>query len=245
MNPLGDAALAIQFLTRLRLPGSRLDAARLGRSLAFFPVAGLLLGLGLAGAAHLVDGRLAPLVAAALLVAGLAWATGGLHLDGLADVFDGLAAGHADRERALRIMRDSRIGAHGAAALVLVLVAKVAAVAQIASRSAAWPLVLAPVVARFAAVPLVVGFPYARPEGLGRAFHEGGGRRELAIAAALTAAPLAWAAPASLLPAAGALAVSLALGAALRRRLGGLTGDVYGAAIELAELAFLVLAGMG
>jgi len=243
MRVLSDAADAFRFLTRLPVPG-RLDPARLGRSLAFFPLPGLLLGGALAGAARLAEGRVAPPVAAALLVAGLAWATGGLHLDGLADVFDGLAAGHADRERALRIMRDSRIGAHGAAALVLALGAKTAAVAVLLAAGATWPLVLAPAVARFAAVGLVVGFPYARPEGLGKAFHEGGGARELAVAAVITAAALAGAFPAALIPAAVALAAALALAFRLRRTLGGLTGDVYGAAIELAEVAFLVVAGI-
>jgi adenosylcobinamide-GDP ribazoletransferase len=240
-----DAALALQFLTRARVPGVRLETSRLGRSLAFFPLAGLALGLVLAGAMSVASGRLAPAVTAALLVAGLAWATGGLHLDGLADVFDGLAAGHADRDRALQIMRDSRVGAHGALALALVLIVKVTAVAEIVSREATWALVLAPVIARFSAVPLVVWFPYARPEGLGRAFHDGAGNRELAIAAVLTAAALAWAAvPTALLAAAGALLVALVLALTLNRKLLGLTGDVYGAAIELTEVTFLVLAGI-
>jgi len=168
--------------------------------------------------------------------------TGGLHLDGVADVFDGLGGGHGDRERTLRIMRDSRIGAHGATALVLVLAVKAAALSDLLARGSLWPLVVAPVVARFAVVPLLVLFPYAREEGLGRAFRGTAGRREIAIAAVLAAAAVAPFAPAALVPALAALAAAAAVALSVNRRLGGLTGDVYGAAIEIAEAALLAAA---
>ena len=103
--------------------------------------------------------------------------TGGLHLDGVADVFDGLGGGHGDRERILRIMRDSRIGAHGATALVLVLAVKVAALAELLGRGALWPLVVAPAVARFAVVPLIVLLPYARRGGARELVPPDGGPR--------------------------------------------------------------------
>jgi adenosylcobinamide-GDP ribazoletransferase len=237
-------AAAFRFLTRLPMPGPALDQAELGRALAWFPLPGLVLGALAAGAAHALAGRLAPTVVAALVVAGLAWLTGALHLDGLADVADGLGGGHGDAGRTLAIMRDSRIGAFGAVAVALLLAVKVTAAAELVSRGSGWALVCAPALARFAVVPLVVLFPYARPQGLGRPFHDGGGARELAIAGALAAAVLAGAGLRSALPAAAALASAAALGLAVRRRLGGLTGDVYGAAIELAETAFLVCASI-
>lgn len=244
MRPLDDARLAFRFLTRLPVGGGALDGADLGRSCAWFPLPGAAMGLLVAGAFHLAAGHAPPLLAGALGAAALAGLSGGLHLDGLADVLDGLSGGRGDRARILAIMRDSRIGAHGAAALVLVLLAKAAALAELAARDDLWLVLAAPAVARFVAVPLVVGFPYARPEGLGKPFHGGAGPREVAVAAVLAAVAVAPAAPGSLGCAAAALAAGYAVALAARRRLGGLTGDVYGAAIELAELAFLSVAAL-
>jgi len=234
--------LAFGFLTRLPVPPRLWDGADLGRSCAWFPLPGAAMGLLVAAVARLAGPHLHAPLAAVLAVAALAWMTGGLHLDGVADVFDGLGGGHGDRERTLRIMRDSRIGAHGATALVLVLAVKVAALSDLLARGSLWPLVVAPVVARFAVVPLLVLFPYAREEGLGRAFRGTAGRREIAIAAVLAAAAVAPFAPGSLLPAAVALAAAAAVAVSVNRRLGGLTGDVYGATIEVAEAALLAAA---
>jgi adenosylcobinamide-GDP ribazoletransferase len=243
MRPVADALLALRFLTRIPV-GGELRGADLGRSCAWFPIAGAVMGLAVAGAARLAGHHVPAPLGAVLAVAALAWMTGGLHLDGVADVFDGLGGGHGDRERILRIMRDSRIGAHGATALVLLLAAKVAATAELLARGAHWPLLVAPVVARFAVVPLVVLFPYAREEGLGRAFRGTAGRREIAIAALLAGAAVAAFAPASLAPTGAALVAAAGLALAVNRRLGGLTGDAYGAAIELAEVALLAAAAI-
>ncbi len=239
-----EVLLAFAFLTRLPLPAAPPTGADLGRSTAWFPLAGATMGLVLAGAARMAAPRLPAPVMAVLVTAALAWMTGGLHLDGVADVFDGLGGGRGDRERILRIMRDSRIGAHGAAALVLVLALKIAAVSELLARGSLWPLIAAPVVARFAVVPLIVLFPYAREEGLGKAFRGTASWREIAIAACLAAIAVAPFAPASLLPAGVALAIAGALAAAVQRRLGGLTGDAYGAAIELAEAVLLAAAAL-
>jgi adenosylcobinamide-GDP ribazoletransferase len=242
MRPVRDALLAFQFLTRFPVPGPALRGSDLGRSTAWFPVPGAVMGLAVAGGCLAVEGHLPPALAAVLAVAALAWMSGGLHLDGVADVFDGLSGGHGDREKILRIMRDSRIGAHGATALALVLAAKVAALAALLARGEVWPLVAAPALARFSAVPLVAFVPYARAEGLGKAFQGTTGGREVAVAAVLASAAVAPFAPAALGPAAAALLAAATLAAALRRRLGGLTGDGYGAAIEVVEVAFLVAA---
>jgi adenosylcobinamide-GDP ribazoletransferase len=247
VSPVREALLAFRFLTRLPVPGHALaaeDSQDLGRSCAWFPLPGAAMGLALAVAARLATPHVPPALAAVLVTAGLAWITGALHLDGLADVFDGLGGGRGDRERTLRIMRDSRIGAHGATALALVLAAKATALTELLARGDPWPLVAAPALARFAVVPLVVLVPYARPEGLGRAFHGTAGAREISISAVLAAAAVAPFAPASLAPCAVALGVAAVLALALHRRLGGLTGDGYGAAIELAELAYLATAAL-
>jgi adenosylcobinamide-GDP ribazoletransferase len=244
MRPLADVRLAFRFLTWLPVGNGTLAAGDLGRSCAWFPLPGAVMGLAVAAVAHAAGGRVPPAVAGVLAAAALAWLSGGLHLDGVADLFDGLSGGHGDRERTLAIMRDGRIGAHGAAALVLVLLAKAAALAELVARGEPWAIVAAPAVARFAAVPLVVWFPYARPDGLGKAFHGTAGGREIAIAAVLAGAAVAPGAPASVWSTAAALVAAGALALAVRRRLGGLTGDVYGAAIELAELTFLLVAAL-
>ncbi len=238
-------AVAIGFLTRFPVPRGQPDEADFGRAIAWFPLAGVLLGAVLLGLDRMAGGRLPVTVEAVLLVALLAALTGGLHLDGLADVFDGLGGGRGDRARILEIMRDSRIGAHGATALLLALLLKAVSLAVVLERGMSPALVAFPAVARLGVAVLVFAFPYARPEGLGRAFKSHGRPVHLAVAVATTAAVLAATGRATLAPAAAALAAALLFAAWVSRRLGGLTGDVYGAGVEVAEVAFLVAACVG
>lgn len=234
---------AFAFLTRLPVASGPLLEADLGRSVAFFPIVGLVLGLVLAGLAALLGGALPSTVLAVLLIAVLAGLTGGLHIDGLADTFDALGGGRGDRQRMLDLMRDSRIGAHGAAALVLVLVLKVFALAAVLQRRELALVLLFPAIGRWAVTPSIVMHPYARAEGLGRAFNGAARAREVAIATVILAAAVILLGPGLVVPALGALAVAALFALWLRQRLGGLTGDVYGATIELAEATALVLAG--
>jgi adenosylcobinamide-GDP ribazoletransferase len=234
---------AFAFLTRLPVWSGPLRDPDLGRSVTFFPIVGLVLGLVLTGTASLLTGVVAPTLAAVLLVALLAALTGGLHLDGVADVFDALGGGRGDKQRMLDIMRDSRIGAHGAAALVLLLLAKVYAVTIVLERHDLISLLVFPAIGRWAVTPAIVFHPYARSEGTGRAFN--GLARPLHVvgATAILALVLVALGPRLCVPAAGALAVASLFALWLRRRLGGLTGDVYGASIELAEVVTLAIAG--
>jgi adenosylcobinamide-GDP ribazoletransferase len=248
-SPLRPLAVALSFLTRLPIHTGQVAPHELGQALVFFPVVGALLGASLAGAAWLALPHVpASLVGFATVVLAAAL-SGGLHLDGVADLFDGLGGGRGDRERTLAIMRDSQIGAHGAAALMLVLAGKLLASGELVARHQLVPLMAAPVLARFAAVLLVTRFGYARPEGLGRAMHDAARTRHLALAGTLTAITFVGLAQLGLSARAGAgcvaALVAVWLGAGvLARRLGGLTGDVYGAAIELCELCVLAL-GVG
>lgn len=231
---------AFAFLTRLPVWSRPLRDVDLGRSVAFFPLVGLGLGLALTGLGAALGGSLAPLLAAALMAALLAALTGGLHLDGLADLGDALGGGRGDRARMLEIMRDSRIGAHGAAALVLLLIIKVAALADALHRRD-FRLVLAfPAFARWAVTFMIVLYPYARPEGLGRAFNGESRMLHVAGATALVAGIVGLLGWRLALPAAAALGAAAVLASLVQRRLGGLTGDVYGAIIEVAEVAALV-----
>jgi len=242
VSPFRPFAVALTFLTRTPIALRDVREAELGRSIACFPAVGLMLGLVLAVAERAGRGYLSCELIAVGIVALLALLTGGLHLDGLADVFDGLGGGRGDRARMLAIMRDSRIGAFGAAAMSLALLGKVFATVELLRAGATWSLVIFPVAARWGVIPLVIFFPYARKEGLGSAFHGHARPVHFAAATFIAAGILAVAGLRAAVPTAVAFTAAMGIGFWLRRRLGGLTGDVHGAAIELSELTFLVAA---
>lgn len=235
--------LALEFLTVIRLRGAaEYDGPALGASLGWFPLVGLAIGSCLV-AFDWAAGRLfPPSVVAALLVAAIGMLTRALHIDGLADSADGLFGGHTP-ERRLAIMRDSRNGSFGVAAVVLVLLLTHAALLSLPAASRRGVLLLAPALGRWAMVLAVAAFPYARPEGLGRLYHEHARPWPALVAggsAFLLSAVLFGMAGLALL----ALTSLLALGAGwfAYRRLGGLTGDIYGAIGVISETALFLLA---
>lgn len=237
-----ELRIAGSFLTRFPVAGNvPCDSLRLGRSMAFFPAVGLILGLLLAGADRGLAVFLPRAVTDGLLVLLLVLATGALHLDGLADTVDGLAGGR-DRESALRIMKDSRVGAMGAIALVMALLLKYLALHSIPEEFKGAALVLAPSAGRWAPVVLAAFSPYVRPGGGTGAFSDHVGKREILIATAtVSAAALGLFGIRALL-----LLPLLALTAAglflyFRKKLGGVTGDVLGASVEIVEVLTLML----
>jgi adenosylcobinamide-GDP ribazoletransferase len=238
----GPLRLAFAFLTRVPVPIGPVSPPQLGAAVAFFPLVGAALGgLQLLALALLPDG-LDPVLTGVVLVALGAVVTGALHLDGLADVFDGLGGGRGDSARMLEIMRDPRIGAHGATALVLVLLAKVYASASLVGHGPTAGLFVAPVCARLAAAVLIRSLPYARAEGAGRSFRDHAQWRHVAVAGGTTAIAILFAGYA--LAAAALFGFTLAAGVAfwVQWRARGLTGDAYGAAIELCEVGVLIAA---
>jgi adenosylcobinamide-GDP ribazoletransferase len=233
-------AVALRYLTIVPIPaGAHVEPKTLGRAAPWFPLIGLGVGLVIV-ATELVTATLFPALLDALLTVTV-WklATGGLHLDGLSDCLDGLVGRDAgDR---LRIMRDSRIGAFGAIGLILFLLLEVAAVAELPPPIRWRALLVAPAVAR--AMPPLVSWlcPPATPFGQGAMFRSG--LRGWGVLAAFTlASVIALSALhiAGLLVLALATASALALGWFATRRLGGVTGDVLGACIEIAELLTLL-----
>ena len=240
-----DVRLACGFFTRLPIRAA--DGGRpLGSAARAFPISGVLVGL--LGAIALECGLAVGLssgLAALISVAVLLLVTGALHEDGLADVADGFGGGR-DRASKLEIMRDSRIGSYGVVVLMLVLAFRLVAVTELAVLGfGAGALVAAGALSRGLLPAIMHRLPRARPDGL--AAHAGGaspsgalvsaalglgialllgaasGRTEAAIAAALAAA-----------------AAVAALAALARAQIGGYTGDVLGAAQQVAEAAFLV-----
>ena len=239
MSGLRLFLIALQFLTcipvRLRdLP----DALEIGRSVLFYPLVGLLIGTVLALLNLALQNGSDALRAAVVLAVWVAM-TGALHLDGLADSADAWVGGHGDRQRTLDIMKDPRSGPAAVSAVVLVLLLKFAALAVLL-QGGAWPaLLLAPLLGRAALLGLLLSTPYVRAGGMGAAI-AGHLPRKTALALLLvTAAGIC-------LLADGwkALLAVLVVGFLLRRaflaRLGGMTGDMLGAAVELAEAAALL-----
>ena len=239
----GDIPAALALLSRLPLPwGGR---ARAGGVWAY-PLAGAVLG-GLAGAVAALAlwlGIPAPLAALLTLTAAVAM-TGALHEDGLADVADGFWGGWT-RDRRLEIMRDSRIGSYGVAALALSLAARWQALALVLAAGGPWggiaALVAAGALGRGAMPVLMAALPHARADGLSRSV----GRPSwgvtglglmLSFAVAVLVLPLAAAVMAWLVAAIAALGMGLLA----RAKIGGQTGDTLGATQQMAEIAVLIL----
>lgn len=232
---------ALAFLSILPLPG-REEAPE--RAIGWYPLAGAALGF-LSGLPSL----LWPGLGAPLGVAALALLTGGLHLDGLADTWDGLAR-RGSREERLRAMKDPHVGATGVTVLLLVLLLKVEALSGLHPARLPLALALAAAAARWSCLFPMGLFPSARPEGLGHRFHRGLTWGAVLFATLTVSLLVFLAAPrAGMPPAQGGmlLAVSFltAMGMAFlaHRAFGGLTGDVHGAVLELGETAALVYLG--
>ncbi len=236
--------LALTFLTIIPWPRLALAGPRdLARSMFWFPWVGALLGLAYWGAFQGLILIFPPTAVSALILTITVLATRGLHLDGLADTLDGLVGG-ATPEARLAIMKDSRLGTFGAAGLILILLLKCAFLLNIAEAGKAAALILFPILSRWGMVLLAYLSPYARPEGgLGQAM-TAGVSRNTALGATLSALGLAFAIlgfPGVILLTGVGLLV-LVLRAYSCRKIGGITGDVLGAANELGET--LVLGGV-
>ena len=239
--------IALQFLTRVPIPAwVGWKPEWLQRSARHFPGVGLLVG-SVAAAVLWAAGHAWPgLVAVLLCMAATVWMTGAFHEDGLADTFDALG-GAVDRERALVIMKDSRLGSYGVVGLLMVLALKAAALHGLAVRDFSMALALLPLAhawSRGATVLLLRWLPYGGDIEHSKAKPMAMQVDDLGLAVALVWCALA-AATASLFVPVAALFVAAvaALGTAgwmarwLHRRLGGFTGDGLGATQQLTELA--------
>ncbi|HZH45619.1 MAG TPA: adenosylcobinamide-GDP ribazoletransferase [Roseococcus sp.] len=233
--------LAVQFLTRLPVPASaHFTPGRLRAATRFYPLVGALVG-GLGALAFLAaDALWPPVIAALLSLAATLPLTGAFYEDGLADTFDGIGGG-LTRERALEIMRDSRIGTYGTAALLLAFGLKLGALAALPALAVAAALPAAHGLSRFSAVVVIATSRYARDDGTGKPTADGIAPASLAIAggtAALLLAGLALATgvPAALGAAAGLVLGHLAMRRVFERKLGGYTGDCLGAVQQASEV---------
>jgi adenosylcobinamide-GDP ribazoletransferase len=245
MRPLRPLLIALQFLTLLPIelqppPGD----VESGRSLLYYPLVGLLIGLVLAACGLMFDG-ISSLLLSALLLSLWVGLSGGLHLDGLADSADAWLGGYGDRERTLAIMHDSRSGPLAVVVLVMLLLLKFVALESLVSQHAIALLILPPVLGRTALVALFLTTPYVRPGGLGsrlaRHMPKGASLVVVLMVALLVILTLGRMGIYLLL----ATVVSfLLLRRLMSRRLGGTTGDTAGALLELTETVVLIAAAM-
>lgn len=238
---LNDLHTAFSFLTILPVGAS--ENPQPGRSFAYFPLVGLVIGLILSAAVLLLAGRTSPEILAFILLALWVMLTGGLHLDGFADSCDGLLA-TTDPARRLEIMKDPRIGSWALIGTVLLLLGKWSAIQSVAPVL----LIIPPVLGRWGMVLAAYAFHYARATGTGAYFRNGLGRVQVIAASGMSIVIVILAAFATrpvfglaiLLP--PAMVYLIGKWAAARLG-GGLTGDVYGALCEVIELAALLVLG--
>jgi adenosylcobinamide-GDP ribazoletransferase len=232
--------IALQFLTIIPMPFKKEPEMReIASSLVFFPIVGLLIGLLLFLANWGLGEVFSPVVTAAFTL--LVWVliSGAMHLDGLADSCDGLAGNTA--EKRLEIMKDSHTGAFGVVGISLLLLVKFAAIVSLSGWE--WEaLVLAPVFGTWAMVLAITVFPYARKNGVGQAFKQGATIFKLLIATIITLAAAAllagwW----GVVIMAITCLITVLVGVFFKSRLGGLTGDTYGAIKEVSEAIVLIL----
>ena len=235
--------LAITFLTRIPLPVSKdVTSEEIGRSMPFFPLVGLLIGLILIGIDRSLSYLWPPVVINVALFVSLVAITGGLHLDGLMDTCDGIFSGR-DRDRVLEIMRDSRVGAFGVLGAICVAAMKIALLNALHGDLRWAGLLLFPMLGRWSMVMAITFFPYARESaGLGTPFTEFATKRyilwaTLPVLAVSIPILLWWIIP---LLAAVSCATWL-IGKWISRKIGGLTGDNYGAICEVTETLLLMI----
>jgi adenosylcobinamide-GDP ribazoletransferase len=235
-------ANVLAFLTILPLDrDDRFTPGDFGRFAGMFPLAGTVLGFFLFLLHFAMAAPGVPLQAAViLLVTAHVITTRGFHLDGLADTMDALLS-HRSREDKLRIMKDPHQGTFGVLAIVLDILLKSALLGTLlATPYAAAALILFPAWARLAASVVSVMCEYARREGgLGQPVVDCCGVRELIEATVFTVIASAFGGIPCLLAVAFALAWSFGLVFVWNRTLGGVTGDLLGATVELTEVASL------
>ena len=241
---------ALGFLTIIPLPRRcELSQESVGRSLAYFPIVGLIIGLILAGLNWFLALLLPQAVVNGLLLVSLGVITGALHLDGFVDTCDGIAA-HKTVEDRWRVMHDSQAGALGIVGVFLLLLIKYVSLNSVPENLLMATLMFMPVVSRWAMVYAVFTYPYARPAGLGKASKQGTRWPSFALATVITllvAVTLAWLADIPFFYLVGlAIIISIwviviAMATYFKRKFAGLTGDTYGAINEVVEVVVLIL----
>ena len=249
-DQLTELRLALGFLTILPVIDRRgMPEQTVAASFQWFPAIGLLMGIALAVEDWWLANFFGQTIRSVLIILTLTVVTGAVHLDGLADTADALGAGH-DRERALDILRDSRVGTFGASAIFFDLILKILALSTNTGHRA-FTLSLAPMFARWAMLLVAAGLPYLRTNGAGSTLLSDDrpgllatmimpGAIWVTIAVVILAVFQGATSP-IVLPTVVTIAIVFAMRSFYRRWLGGVTGDLIGACGELVEIAIFVM----
>jgi adenosylcobinamide-GDP ribazoletransferase len=228
--------VGLQFLTRIRVVKQEVWTDEdFGGSVKFFPLYGLIIGGILALGYYTLSQIFPPMVTAVCILLLEVAITGGIHLDGFMDTMDGIFSGRS-AERILEIMKDSRVGAHSVIALGLLYLIKFSMYYEFPSEMLIPVLIFMPVLGRWAMVMGITSFPYARPEGMGKSFHQYAGRNAFTIGTIITlgiAAAFQWIGIITFVVTAAFVYLFCRR---ITKQIGGLTGDVYGAATELTQV---------
>ena len=231
---------ALRFMTILPIPWKENeDLVKVSRSSGVFPLVGFIIGLLLAGTGFLFQSLPSTVIA---VTQTLLWIflTGGLHLDGLSDTFDGIGS-RQDRDKTLEIMKDSNIGAFGAIALISQILLKYVLISELNNISY-WLIIIPPVTGRWGQLISIYYYRSARDSGMGKFFKDYIRKYELIQGLLITVVSYCLILPIPgilLLPVHAVLIFGISTG--ISRKLGGLTGDVYGLICETGESATLLL----
>jgi adenosylcobinamide-GDP ribazoletransferase len=238
---IAELSLAVGFLTILPvIDNRRASEDAVAASFEWFPIVGFMLGLALSGEDLILSYAFGQVMRSVLVVLSLTVISGAVHLDGLADTADALGAGR-DRERALEILRDSRIGTFGGVAIFFDLILKILALSTLSGPARYFALILAPGLARYAMVMVARRIDYLRSGGAGSTLLADPGRwprRKVVFILPIIFVVAAKAQGARALIVAAAVVIAMRW--FYRRWLGGVTGDLIGACGELVEIAVLV-----
>ena len=247
---MNEFLIGLQFLTRIFVVRQSVWTEKsFGESVKFFPAVGAVLGVICALVVGVVNLFGLPTFTGAVAFASLIILTGGIHCDGLMDSADGLFSGR-EREKILEIMKDSRAGAFGVVSMILVAALEVSTLTELARLSTWWlcaAIYSAPIISRLMMVVTIGSFPYARSSGMGKAFADFTTRRTIIFAAAetiLLLLPLNFLSEKIFLTATSASLVALIMAwrfaTFATKKIGGVTGDIYGAVTTLSELFALI-----
>ena len=263
--------LLLSFMTRIPMPKTEYDEEKLGKSMKYFPVVGIIVGFILLFFCIIFNfilknisySAVLPLMILVVILTDLI-TTGALHLDGLADTFDGIFS-YRSKHKMLEIMKDSRLGSNGALALILYFLLKFILLFSLTIESregAVYAIMTYPVVARFCSVVSCASSPYARGSGMGKTFVDNTKTCGLIVAAIITilyttgmvfmpfilftnySLPMQFIIKTISIIMVIVLLLGIfayAFSKLIERKIGGITGDTLGALLEISSLVYIFL----
>lgn len=233
--------VALQFLTRLPIRLKKeADPKELGKSLAYFPLVGLFLGICLVVLEYSLSYFFPTSIVRLVLIAFLIFITGGLHIDGLADTIDAIASGEKGDD-ALKIMRESTVGPIGATCVFISILAKYIALGEFVGGRLYAMLLLFPMAGRMGMSTVCLLFPYARKEGTGKAFVSKGTTKEFIISGTISfIAGIILFRTRALFILGSIILIVMLTGKYFTKKFGGITGDIVGSINEIGELVALL-----